>query len=98
LLLLLLLLWLLDVCRLELRSVGITLYLPLASLVLLELALLVEFGEKVLGLEGLLRLSLLDCKLVLKLFVLALKFNLTLFFAQFIFLQISELGSSTSAF
>jgi hypothetical protein len=65
--------------------------------VLLELALLVEFGQNVFRFKSLLRLSFLDCKLVLKLSVLSLKFNLTLSFAQLLFLQISELGSSTSA-
>ena len=98
LLLLLLFIWLLDVCRLEVGSVGITLYLPLTSLVFLELTLLVEFGEKVFGLKGLLRLSFLDIKLVLKLFVFALKFTLTHLFAQLLFLQVRELGSSTSTF
>ena len=95
--LLLLLLWFLDVSRLEVCSVGITLDLPLTVLVLLKLTLLIEFGQKIFRFKGLLGLSLLDYKPVLKLFVLALKFTLTLFFAQSLFLQISELGSSTSA-
>ena len=94
---LLLLVFLLNVCLFELRSVGITLYLPIAVLILLELALLEEFVQNVFSFKSLLRLSLLDCKLVLKLFVLALKFNFPLSFAQFLFLQISELSSSTSA-
>ena len=94
---LLLLVFLLDVCLLELRSVGITLHLPLAVLVLLELALLEELVQNVFCFKSLLRLGLLDCKFVLKLFVLALKFIFPFSFAKFLFLQISELGSSTSA-
>ena len=67
-------------------------------LVFLELALLVESGEKVFGLKGLLRLSFLYIKLVLKLFVFALKFTLTFLFAQLLFLQVRKLSSSTSTF
>ena len=97
LLLLLLLLWLLDVSLLEVGSVCVRLDLPFTFLVLLELALIEQVVKNTLGIEGFLRLGLLKFKFLLELSVLALKFILTLFFAQSFFLKISELSSSTSA-
>ena len=89
---LLLLVFLFDVCLLELRSVGITLHLPLAVLVLLELALLEELGEEVLGLEGLLGVGLLELEPVVELPDLPLVGLSLPFFARVRLLDLVELG------
>jgi hypothetical protein len=47
------LLRLLDVSLLEVSAIGIILYDPLTTLVLLQLSLLVQFGKKFFRLEGL---------------------------------------------
>ena len=94
---LLLLFRFLHVSLLEVGSVGITLYLPFASLVLLELALLVQFCKKVFGLEGLLRLFLLKFEFLLELSVLLIQLFCSLLLSQVLFLQLSELRSRSSA-
>ena len=66
-------------------------------LILFELALLIQLGEQVLRLERLLRLSLLEFKLLLELTVLLLKLFTSLLLAQFLFFQFSELRSRSSA-
>ena len=58
---------------LELRPVGVGLHLPLPVFVLLELALFIQLGEQVLGLEGILGLSLLEFEPLLELSVLLLQ-------------------------
>ena len=58
---------------LELRPVRVGLHLPLPVLVFLELALLVETSEQILGLERVLRLGLLQLKPLLELPVLLLQ-------------------------
>ena len=83
-----------DSSLLELLAVGIRLHLPLAMLVLLELALFVELSEQILCLEGLLRLGLLDFELVLQLPVLLLQLLRPRPLAQLLFLQFGELGLS----
>ena len=93
LLLLLLLLWLLDVSLLEVGSVCVRLDLPFTFLVLLELALLVQFSEKIFGLKGLLRLFLLEFEFLFELSVLLIQFFCSLIFAQVLFLQLSQLSS-----
>ena len=70
---LLLLLRLLHIRLLEVGSVGITLYFPLALLVLLELALVEQVVKNTLGIEGFLRLGLLKFKFLLELSVLPLQ-------------------------
>ena len=69
-----LLLRFLHVSLLEVGSVGITLYFPLAVLILLELALVEQVVKNALGIEGFLRLGLLKFKFLLELFVLPLQF------------------------
>ena len=81
---------------LELLPVCVILYYPLAMFVLFELTLLIELGKKVFRLESFLRLSLLELKSLLKLSILLLKLICSLCFAQFLFLQLFELGSSAS--
>ena len=73
LLLLLLLLWLLHISLLEVGSVRITLYFPLAMLVLLELALVEQVVKNALGIEGFLRLGLVKFEFLLELSVLPLQ-------------------------
>ena len=97
LLLLLLLLRLLNISLLEVRTVCIRLDLPFTLLVLLELALLVQFGKKVFGLKGLLRLFLLKFKFLFELSVLLIKFFCSLLPAQVLFLQLRQLRSRSSA-
>ena len=63
----------LDLGLLELRAVRVGLDLPLSVLVFLELALLVEPSEEVLGIERVLRLGLLELELLLELPVLLLQ-------------------------
>ena len=63
----------LDLGLLELRAVRVGLHLPLPVLVFLELALLVEPSEEVLGIERVLRLGLLELELLLELPVLLLQ-------------------------
>ena len=95
--LLLLLLWLLHISLLEVGSVCITLYFPLALLVLLELALVKQVVKNALGLESLLRLGLLKFEFLLELTVLSLQFFCSILLSQFLFLQLSELRSRSSA-
>ena len=92
LLLLLLLLPLPDGDLLEGGAVGVALHLPLAVLVLLELALLEELGEEVLGLEGLLGVGLLELEPVLELPDLPLVGLGLPFFARVRLLDLVELG------
>ena len=86
-----------GISLLEVGSVGITLYFPLALLVLLELALVEQVVENALGLEGFLRLGLLKFESLLELSVLPLQLFCSLLFAQVFFLQFSQLRSRSSA-
>ena len=94
---LLLLRFLPHVCLLEVCSVGIVLDYPLSVLVLFELPLLIQLGEQVLCLERLLRLSLLEFKLLLELTILPFQIFCSLLLAQLFFFQLSKLRSRSSA-
>ena len=82
---------------LELSPVGVGLHLPLPVFILLELALLIESGEQVLGLEGILGLSLLEFEPLLEVPVLPFQLLCSRLLAQLLFLQLCELGSSAPA-
>ena len=94
---LLLLLRLLHVSLLEVGSVRITLYFPLAMLVLLKLTLVEQVVKNALGIEGFLRLGLVKFELLLELFVLPLQLFCPFVLAQVLFFQFSELCSRSSA-
>ena len=81
-----LLLRFLHVSLLEVGSVGITLYFPLAVLVLLELALVEQVVKNALGIEGFLRLGLLKFEFLLELSVLPLQLFCPFVLAQVLFL------------
>ena len=70
---------------LEVGTVGVALHLPLSMFILLQLALLEEFGKQVFGLESVLRLGLLELKSLLELLVSALKFFCPFFLSQLLF-------------
>ena len=93
----LLLFWLLHISLLEVGSVCIALYFPLALLVLLELALVEQVVKDALGIEGILRLGLVKFKSLLELSVLSLQLFCSFVLAQVLFLQLSELRSRSSA-
>ena len=65
--------------------------------VLFQLALFEELSKQVFCLESVLRLSLLKLKSLLEISVLLLQLVCSLCFAQFLFLQVSDLGSSGPA-
>ena len=92
LLLLLLLRFALDLSLFEVGAIGVVLNDPITLLVLLELALLVEFGKQVFGLVRLLGLLLLELEPVLQLPVLLLQLVCPLLLAQLLFFQLGELG------
>ena len=94
---LLLLLRLLHISLLEVGSVSITLYFPLALLVLLELALVEQVVKNALGIEGFLRLDLVKFEFLLELFVLPIQLFFPFFLAQVLFFQLSQLRSRSSA-
>ena len=83
---LLLLFWLLYISLLEVGPVCITLYFPLAMLVLLELALVEQVVKNALGIEGFLRLGLVKFEFLLELFVLPLQLFCSFVLAQVLFL------------
>ena len=87
----------LDLGLLELSTVCVGLHLPLAVLVLFQLALLEELSKQVLRLERLLSLSLLKLKSLLEISVLPLQLVCSLCFAKLFFFQLSDLGSSAPA-